>query len=102
MANFTAASAQISSNPLPNTTMITTWNSVLNETAKNFSVSHPGTTVMVFDAYNWLTYVFDNAADFGITNTTSFCSAYGNWDIATNYAAYVPLKAHNPTSPEGA
>ncbi|KAH6988398.1 hypothetical protein EDB80DRAFT_755856 [Ilyonectria destructans] len=81
-------SAQISSNPLPNTAMITTWNSVLNETAKNFSASHPGTTAMVFDAYNWLTYVFDNAADFGITNTTSFCSAYGSWDIATNYAAY--------------
>jgi phospholipase/lecithinase/hemolysin len=70
--------------------MIATWNAVLNETARNFSETHPRTTAMVFDVYSWLTNVFDHAADFGITNTTSFCPAYGNWDIDTNYAAYVP------------
>ncbi|GFF57892.1 lysophospholipase a [Aspergillus udagawae] len=68
--------------------MIATWNAVLNETARHFSKAHQGTTAMVFDAYSWLTNVFDHAADFGITNTTSFCPEYGNWDIDTNYAAY--------------
>ncbi|KAF5525190.1 Acetylesterase [Colletotrichum aenigma] len=72
----------------PNTTMIKTFNNVLNQTAKAFTETHPGATALVFDTYTWLTYVFDNAATFGITNTTSFCPKYNAWDIATNYAAY--------------
>lgn len=78
--------------------MIASWNSILNETAKTFSQMHPGTTAMVFDAYAWLTFVFDHAADFDITNTTSFCPEYANWDIATNYAAYVQLHCYYETS----
>ncbi|KAF4821137.1 Acetylesterase [Colletotrichum siamense] len=72
----------------PNTTMIKTFNDVLDQTAKAFTETHPGATALVFDTYTWLTYVFDNAATFGITNTTSFCPKYNAWDIATNYASY--------------
>ncbi|KAF6795444.1 lysophospholipase a [Colletotrichum sojae] len=80
--------SQIDPTRLPDTPMINTFNDVLNQTAKAFTEKHPGTTALVFDTYTWLTHVFDNAASFGITNTTSFCPRYNAWDISTNYAAY--------------
>ncbi|GJC80391.1 acetylesterase [Colletotrichum liriopes] len=73
---------------LPSTSMIKTFNDVVNQTAKAFSEKHPGSTALVFDTYSWLTNVFNNAASYGITNTTSFCPSYKAWDIDTNYAAY--------------
>ncbi|TDZ41297.1 Acetylesterase [Colletotrichum trifolii] len=73
---------------LPSTAMINTFNRVVNQSAKAFTEEHPGTTALVFDTYSWLTYVFDHAADFGFTNTTSLCPKYNAWDIGTNYAAY--------------
>ncbi|KAL0941959.1 lysophospholipase a [Colletotrichum truncatum] len=72
----------------PDTQMINTFNSVVNQTAKAFTEKHPGTTALVFDTYSWLTHVFNNAASFGITNTTSICPKAKAWDIATNYASY--------------
>lgn len=80
--------SQLDPSRLPDTPMIKIFNDVLNQTAKAFSEKHPGTTALVFDTYTLLTHVFDNAASFGITNTTSFCPRYNAWDIATNYAAY--------------
>ncbi|KAF9870967.1 lysophospholipase a [Colletotrichum karsti] len=77
--------SQTNPNRKPDTAMINTFNDVLNQTAKAFTEQHPGTTAMVFDTYSWLTHVFNNAASFGITNTTSFCPKYNAWDIATNY-----------------
>ncbi|KAK1585034.1 uncharacterized protein LY79DRAFT_581320 [Colletotrichum navitas] len=78
------------SNPasLPSTQMIKTYNDVVNQTAKIFSEKHPDSTALVFDAYKWLTQIFDDAASFNITNTTSFCPAYKAWDIDTNYVTY--------------
>lgn len=80
--------SQLNPARLPNTTMINTFNEAVNQTAKAFTASHPGATALVFDTYSWLTHVFDNAASFGFTNTTSFCPRYNAWDIDTNYAAY--------------
>ncbi|KAK2016854.1 hypothetical protein LZ32DRAFT_524174 [Colletotrichum eremochloae] len=80
--------SQVNPARLPSTQMIKTYNDVVNQTAMGFSEKHPDSTVLVFDAYSWLTQVLDEAASFGITNTTSFCPSYKAWDIDTNYAAY--------------
>ncbi|TEA17084.1 Acetylesterase [Colletotrichum sidae] len=80
--------SQTNPSRLPSTAMINTFNRVVNQSAKAFTEEHPGTTALVFDTYSWLTYVFDHAADFGFTNTTSFCPKYNAWDIGTNHAAY--------------
>ncbi|KAK1622840.1 hypothetical protein BDP81DRAFT_440342 [Colletotrichum phormii] len=80
--------SQLNPARLPNTDMIKTFNGVVNQTAKAFSEKHPDATALVFDTYSWLTQVFDNAASYGFTNTTSFCPSYKAWDIDTNYAAY--------------
>ncbi|WQF77471.1 Putative GDSL lipase/esterase, SGNH hydrolase superfamily [Colletotrichum destructivum] len=80
--------SQLNPARLPNTSMIKTYNEAVNQTARAFSEKHPGATALVFDTYGWLTRVFDDAAAYGITNTTSFCPQYKAWDIETNYAAY--------------
>ncbi|KAK2023100.1 hypothetical protein LX32DRAFT_708877 [Colletotrichum zoysiae] len=80
--------SQVDPVSLPSTQMIKTYNDVVNQTAKSFSEKHPDSTALVFDAYSWLTRVFNDAASFSITNTTSFCPAYKAWDIDTNYSAY--------------
>ncbi|KAL0943415.1 lysophospholipase a [Colletotrichum truncatum] len=80
--------SQIDPKRKPDTSMLQTYNRILNQTARAFTEQHPGTTAFVFDTYGWLNYVFDHASSFGITNTTSFCPKYNAWDIATNYKAY--------------
>ncbi|TQN65573.1 Carboxypeptidase S1-like protein A, partial [Colletotrichum shisoi] len=80
--------SQLNPAHLPNTSMIKTYNEAVNQTARAFSDKHPGATALVFDTYGWLTRVLDDAAAYGITNTTSFCPQYKAWDIETDYAAY--------------
>ncbi|KAK1464135.1 hypothetical protein CMEL01_12896 [Colletotrichum melonis] len=80
--------SQLNPARLPSTDMIKTFNGVVNQTAKAFSEKHPDVTALVFDTYSWLTQVFDNAASYGFTNTSSFCPSYKAWDVDTNYAAY--------------
>lgn len=80
--------SQLNPARLPSTDMIKTFNSVVNQTVKAFSEKNPDSTALVFDTYSWLTQVFDIAASYGFTNTSSFCPSYKAWDIDTNYAAY--------------
>lgn len=74
--------------PLPNSTMVHEYNSLIASAAANFSSSHPGTKAMVFDSYAFLSGILDNPAPYGIKNTTGYCLRYDAPDIATKYAAY--------------
>lgn len=78
----------ISTKPLPNATMVHTYNSILFSHAANFSAKHPGTKAMVFDTYTFLSGILENPSQYGIVNTTSYCKNYNAPDIDTNYAAY--------------
>ncbi|TVY31201.1 Acetylesterase [Lachnellula hyalina] len=82
--------------PLPNSTMLQTYNTLLSTATSTFATTHPGTKSMLFDTYSFLTSILDNPAPYGITNTTSFCPRYDAPDIETNYAAYgcVPLEQY--------
>ncbi|TVY43418.1 Acetylesterase [Lachnellula subtilissima] len=82
--------------PLPNSTMLHTYNTLLSTATSTFTTTHPGTKTMLFDTYSFLTSILDNPAPYGITNTTSFCPRYDAPDIKTNYAAYgcVPLEQY--------
>lgn len=73
---------------LPNATMVHQYNTQISSAAKKFNVKHSDATVMVFDAYSYLSGILDNPNKYGITNTTNFCPRYDAPDIATNYATY--------------
>ncbi|TGO20107.1 hypothetical protein BTUL_0001g01160 [Botrytis tulipae] len=74
--------------PLPNTTMLTSYNQILNSSALHFAATHPGTKAMVFDTFSFLSSVLDDPAPYGIKNITNYCPRYDAPDIATNYASY--------------
>ncbi|ESZ89558.1 carbohydrate esterase family 16 protein [Sclerotinia borealis F-4128] len=74
--------------PLPNTTMLSSYNRILNTSAHHFSTTHPGTKTMVFDIFFFLSSVLDDPTPYGIKNITNYCPKYDASDIATNYAAY--------------
>ena len=74
--------------PLPNSTMVHDYNSLISSAAANFSSTLPGSKAMVFDSYAFLSGILDNPAPYGIKNTTGYCANYDAPDIATNYAAY--------------
>jgi phospholipase/lecithinase/hemolysin len=77
-----------SATPLPNSTMVHTYNSLIASAASNFSSAHPETKSMVFDTYGFLSGILDNPDKYGIKNTTDYCPRYDAPDITTNYAAY--------------
>ncbi|KAF8857775.1 hypothetical protein BDZ45DRAFT_690689 [Acephala macrosclerotiorum] len=77
-----------STKPLPNSTMVHQYNSIINTTAHTFQSSHPGTKAMVFDTYSFLSVILDDPTPYGIKNTTGYCPRYDAPDIATNYASY--------------
>lgn len=58
--------------PLPNSTMIGLWNAALDRHSAQFAAGG-GVVSMVYDANTFLNQVLDNAASYGITNTTNFC-----------------------------
>ena len=43
---------------------------------------------MFFDTCSYLYHILEHPSEYGITNTTDYCSNYDAPDIATNYAAY--------------
>lgn len=81
-------SNQLSSQPLPNSTMVHEYNSIIASSAAKLVTSHPGAKAMIFDTYSFLSGILDNPSEYGIKNTTSYCPRYDAPDIATNYAAY--------------
>ncbi|TVY59187.1 Acetylesterase, partial [Lachnellula suecica] len=78
--------------PLPNSTMVSTYNALLSTAAQNFSSTHLNTNAMVFDTHTFLSGILDDPSEYGIQNTTGFCARYDAPDIATNYEAYGCLR----------
>jgi phospholipase/lecithinase/hemolysin len=68
---------------LPNTTMVHTWNNLIGSFAADFSVTHPGSEVMVFDTYTYLNGILDNHLQYGFSNITGFCLRYDAPDIVS-------------------
>jgi len=65
----------VSPNPLPNRTMIDSWDGSITSHAEALHANHADTNVVVFDTYEALQGILDSPAEFGIVNTTSFCAA---------------------------
>ncbi|KAF3000062.1 hypothetical protein E8E13_000952 [Curvularia kusanoi] len=74
--------------PPVNRTLVQTYNSVLNRHASSFQRTHRDAKILLFDANAVLDRVFDDAAAYGFTNTTSFCSGYNQPDILTDPEKY--------------
>lgn len=89
-------SNQASKVPLPNATMVGWWNDALAEHASAFARNNTGSTVLQFDTHAALVDIFDNAAQYGITNTTGYCASYDQPNINTDPASYgcLPLSQY--------
>ena len=71
----------------PNTTQIAEYNAALALGAQAFAKQHSVRT-FVFNTYDFLGKVIDDAATYGIRNVTGYCSRFDAPDISTNYASY--------------
>lgn len=76
--------------PVPNnTTMKVNWyDAALANHSNIFATAHPDARVLQFDANTFLNGVMDDAASYGITNTTGYCPAYNQPNILTDPASY--------------
>lgn len=74
--------------PSINTTLINTYNDILKTHATAFQAAHKDATVLQFDINTALNQIFDDAASYGFTNTTSYCRGYNQPDILTNPEKY--------------
>lgn len=79
-----------SAGPLPNKTMIGWWDDSLAQHATDFSTNHTDATSLVFDTNTFLNNVLDNAAEYDITNITSYCSGY-NQPLPVEQYGCLPL-----------
>ncbi|KAI5304524.1 hypothetical protein KEM56_006406 [Ascosphaera pollenicola] len=75
-------------NPSPNATMIHTWNSIVQEKAKQFEKQNADSNLFYFDLYDYLDGILKNASTYGFKNTTAICDAYGQADVGWNYEKY--------------
>ncbi|KAI5299242.1 hypothetical protein KEM55_002410 [Ascosphaera atra] len=75
-------------NPSPNSTMLSTWNSIIQQDAAMFEAQHPESRVLYFDIYDFLDGIWSNAAAYGLKNTTGYCEAYDQGDVQWNYKKY--------------
>lgn len=71
-----------------NTSLVASYNSILKTHADSFAAAHADATVLQFDINTVLNGVFDNAAQYGFTNTTSYCPGYNQPDILTDPGKY--------------
>ena len=71
----------------PNTTQVVEYNTALAAAADDFAKQYSVQT-FVFDTYSFLGRVIDNAADYGIKNTTGYCPSFDAPDISVNYTSY--------------
>lgn len=74
--------------PSVNKTLVAMYNGILKSHADAFQDEHRDATVLQFDVNAVLNGVFDNAAKYGFTNTTSFCPGYNQADILNNPEKY--------------
>ncbi|KAL0254545.1 hypothetical protein SLS55_010022 [Diplodia seriata] len=82
------ASNLVSTNPLPNATMLGQWNAAVRSRVSSFQARHNDSSSFVFDTYSFLNDVLAEPARYNIQNTTSYCKSYAQSDILWNYAAY--------------
>ncbi|KAH6638740.1 lysophospholipase-like protein A [Boeremia exigua] len=74
--------------PSVNASLVSSYNSILTSHATAFAAAHPHANILQFDANRVLNGVFDDAASYGFTNTTSFCPGYNQPDVQTNPGKY--------------
>ncbi|KAJ4322497.1 hypothetical protein N0V94_002372 [Neodidymelliopsis sp. IMI 364377] len=74
--------------PSVNASLVATYNSILSAHATAFQQSHVDVSVLQFDVNAVLNRMFDDAAKYGFTNTTSFCPGYNQPDVQTNPGKY--------------
>lgn len=74
--------------PSVNKTLVSTYNSILASKATSFAAAHSDANVLQFDVNTVLNQIFDDAASYGITNTTNFCPGYNQPDILSNPEKY--------------
>ncbi|KAJ5655183.1 hypothetical protein N7507_007133 [Penicillium longicatenatum] len=77
-----------SSYPTPNVTQLAWYNAALTERAGKFGAEKRDVEIRVFDAHARLSWILDHPSEFGIVNTTGYCTGYDQPDIAWNYEAY--------------
>lgn len=68
--------------------LVRTYNALLAAHARDFQTARPDATVLLFDVNAVLNRVFDDAAQYGFTNTTAFCPGYNQPDVATDPGKY--------------
>jgi phospholipase/lecithinase/hemolysin len=74
--------------PSVNATLVSTYNSILAAHASEFQDCHRDANVLQFDVNEVLNEVFDDAQEYGFTNTTSWCPGYNQPDILTDPEKY--------------
>ncbi|KAH0267873.1 lysophospholipase A, partial [Aureobasidium melanogenum] len=74
--------------PLPNTSMVNQFNSILASYALKFQNSNLDSTVALFDTNTFLNGVLKNPAPYGIKNTTGFCAAWNQPNVVADAEAY--------------
>lgn len=74
--------------PSVNSSLVHTYNALLASQATAFQTTHPDATILQFDVNTVLNGVFDDAASYGFTNTTSFCPGYNQPDIKSSPEKY--------------
>lgn len=68
--------------------MIANWDSIVSSSAAMFESKYKDSNVFVFDTYDYLSNVLDNAAEHHFKNTTDFCPDSDAADIGWNYESY--------------
>lgn len=74
--------------PSPNATQISWYDGALKTHSLQFAAEHSDATLLNFDVNTFLNGVIDNAAEYGIKNTTGYCTSYDQPYINTDPAQY--------------
>lgn len=78
------------------TTKVNLYNAALANHTDAFAGAHADAKVMLYDANSFLNSVLDNASEWGIKNTTSYCAAYQQLGVLTHPEKYgcLPLSEY--------
>ena len=74
--------------PLPSTSMVNRWNTILASQASDFRTRNADSNVVVFDANTFLNGVLKKPAPYGIKNTKDFCAAWDQPNVVANAEQY--------------
>lgn len=82
------AANQKASQPYPTKTLLDSWNSILATNVNTFRSSNSSVKAMLYNANTFLNALMDNASQYGIKNTTTYCPSYLNPDVVENPTKY--------------